>query len=267
MEDLAVQVEQAALLGGAGQLGDQTIDPLVFRAQIVEGGHQEGARAAGQVQDLDGPQHLQVIQPDAPAGLVGEGPGATGSMAGLDPGQARGEPAADGAGDDEAGDEVRGVEDAVAFAPGALPVGGLTADGGADGLQVGDGLLEDVAEDVDVEVGLEVVAGQGRDAVQALVGHLEPVEFRVFGEEPTVVAVDLHRRQAPVHRIEQSTELLPARDLDEARGFRRQCLGEDLRGQQAGVLTETDEETAVQQLLGQFQQPVLVCRNPTRVGV
>ena len=59
-----------------------------------------------------------------------------------------------------------------------------------------------MAEDVDVEVSLEVVAGQGRDAVQAVVTDLEGVEFRVLGEEPAVVGVDLHRRQALVHGVE-----------------------------------------------------------------
>ena len=52
--------------------------------------------------------------------------------------------------------------------------------------------------------------------------------------------------------------MLPARNRDEARGFRRQGLGEDLGRQQAGVLAKADEEAAVQELLGQLQQAVLV---------
>ena len=57
---------------------------------------------------------------------------------------------------------------------------------------------------------------------------------------------------------------MPARDRDEALGYCRQGLGEDLRRQQAGVLAEADEETAVQELLGQLQQPILVGRGLVR---
>jgi hypothetical protein len=61
-----------------------------------------------------------------------------------------------------------------------------------------------------------------------------------------------------VHRGEQTAELLPAGDWDEPLGLRCERLGEYLGRQQAGVLAEADEEEAIQELLGLFQQPDLM---------
>jgi hypothetical protein len=177
---------------------------------------------------------------------------------GLDLRLALAEPAADGARHHKGGDQLRGVEDAVALAPGALGVGRLAANLRAQGLQVGDGLLEDVPKDVDVEVGLEVVAGQGLDAVEARIGHLEAFQVRVGREQPAVVGVDLHRRVAAVDGLKETAELLPARDLDEALGLGGEGLRQDLRRQEPGVLAKADEQAAVEDLLRQLQQPVQV---------
>jgi hypothetical protein len=63
---------------------------------------------------------------------------------------------------------------------------------------------------------------------------------------------------AAVDGLEQPAELLPARDLDEARGLGGEGLRQDLRRQEPGVLAEADEQAAVQDLLRQLQQAVQV---------
>jgi hypothetical protein len=195
-----------------------------------------------------------MVHPDLQTGLVRQGAGLAGAMPGLDLRVTLGQPAADGACDHEAGDEIRGVEDAVALASRALPVVALAANLGADGFQVGDRLLEDVTQDVDVQIGLEVVVRECTDAVERGIGHHQGIERGILGEQTAVVGVDLHRRQALVHRLEQTAELLPARDLDEALGLHGQGAVEHLGRQEADVLAEADEEAAVQELLGLLQQ-------------
>ena len=169
-------------------------------------------------------------------------------------GEALGQPAADGPRHDEAGDEVRRVEDAVALALGTRRVRRLAPDAGADRFQVADGLLEDMAEDVDVQVGVVVVAGQAQHAFQRGVGDVERVQRRVFGEQAAVVAVDLHGRMAPVHRPEQPAQLLPARYRHKARALRRQGRAQHLARQQPGVLAKADEQHPVEEFLRLFQQ-------------
>jgi hypothetical protein len=83
LEEPAVQVEDAELLGCAGQLGDGAVDPLVFLPQRVEGGHQKNPRPAGRVQNLDVPQPFQVIEPDLEALFPGQRARFAGAMAGL----------------------------------------------------------------------------------------------------------------------------------------------------------------------------------------
>ena len=79
-----------------------------------------------------------------------------------------------------------------------------------------------------------------------------------MGEQAAVVGIDLHRRMTLVHGIEQAAELLPARDLNEARGLRVEGALQHLGWQQPGVLAKADEEAPVKDLLGQRQQPIQV---------
>ncbi|MFP4062658.1 MAG: hypothetical protein ACLFQ1_06940 [Halochromatium sp.] len=82
-----------------------------------------------------------------------------------------------------------------------------------------------MAEDVDVEIGLEVIAGQGGDAIEIGIGDRQRLQLRIMGEQTAVVGIDPHPRIALVHRVEQSAQLLPARDLHEALGLGIERLG------------------------------------------
>jgi hypothetical protein len=92
----------------------------------------------------------------------------------------------------------------------------------ADPLQVGDRLLEDVAEDVDVHelgagrlVGVVgrllgwpvVVGGDGLEVAADLVGDGESVEVGIVGEQTTIAGRDVERRVADVDGAEETPEV------------------------------------------------------------
>ena len=72
LQNLAVEVIQADLLGRTGQLGDEPVHPLVFLAEKIERGHQEGPGPTGRVQNLDAAQYFHAVVGDLEPGLFGE---------------------------------------------------------------------------------------------------------------------------------------------------------------------------------------------------
>ena len=137
------------------------------------------------------------------------------------------QPAANGAGDDELRDGFRRVENPVALAAGQrwLAASAYLA---ANGFEIGDGLLEDMTEDVDVEVGLEIVFGQTSDAIEAGIGHVQAIQHGIGCEQSAVVGGDPLLRPALINRFEQAGQLLPARGGDKPFAFGRQRLMQNL---------------------------------------
>ena len=96
---------------------------------------------------------------------------------------------------------------------------------GLEFLQIVDRLLEDMAEDLDVdELGIrdglvlgdrrsrpEVVLGQVAEQPEHLVRDLQVVEDRVVGEEAAVVLADVQVVVADVDRAEHPAEVVPER--------------------------------------------------------
>ena len=129
--------------------------------------------------------------------------------------------------------------------------------------EVGDGLLEDVAEDIDIndrpDFGVLVSFGYfARGAVIViaevfeigadLVGHLEGVQRRVGGEEAAVVSGDVQSGVAFVNGAEQAPEVEP----DGARVVRVAVLEgvfQGFGGEQTAVFAEGAKQNAVQQFL------------------
>ena len=133
----------------------------------------------------------------------------------------------------------------------------------AEPLQVGDRLLEDVAEDVDVHelgagrlVGVVgrlvgrpvVVGGEVLEVAAHLVGDGEPVEIGIVGEQPAVVGRDVQGGVADVDGPEQAPEILPDRPrvvgVAVLVGF-----VDGFGGQEPPVLAEGTEQDAVEELL------------------
>ena len=109
----------------------------------------------------------------------------------------------EGALDDETGDVVGRVDDAVALAP----AGGaglfrfildLTAGPSQQAFEVGNRLLEDVAEDGDADLGLVVVIADALEALTDLVRQGDAVDQRVGLEQAAIVFRDVELLVAPV---------------------------------------------------------------------
>ena len=221
LEDLAVEVKEGAL---AAQLFEPGVGGFIDGVELVEGLDEESAAAAGGVEDAEAFEFLLPGLPESDEGFalrgvdgvqvvgVGVGQGFAGGADGFglvllaEGFKALFDDAAQGLPDDVAGDESGGVEGAFLFAAGfgLVVIGGDAAlgDGLAEAFEVGDGLLEDVAEDVHVDDGTNlggfVLVGDfaGGAVVEIaeilemganLVGHVEVVEGRVGGEEAAVV--------------------------------------------------------------------------------
>ena len=173
--------------------------------------------------------------------------------------------AAKGLADDVAGDEGGRVERPFLLAAAGVlsPVEplGEAVQLVAEPLQVGDRLLEDVAEDIDVdELGAVarlvgclvrrpvVVGGEILEIAADLVGDGEPVEIGIVGEQPAVVGRDVQGGVADVDRTEQAPEILPDRPrvvgIVVLVGFL-----DGLGGQQPPILAEGAEQDAVEKLL------------------
>ena len=152
----------------------------------------------------------------------------------------------------------------MALFPGRVSLSGAAAfEVLADAFEVGDGLLEDVAEDVHIDdgadflrfvglrhlaCGAEVVGGEVAEQGANVVGDLQRVEPLVMGEEAAVVGGDFQAAVAFIDGAEQAAEVVPngfgvvgvAVVEGPAHGF---------RWEQAAVLAERAEQDAVQQFL------------------
>ena len=175
-------------------------------------------------------------------------------------------------GHDVAGDEGRGVERPLALAPRRAGLRFLrrriARQGVAQLLQVADGLLEDVPQDFHVDQpgrlaawlllrgGWQavVVGGEAVEAATNLVRDRQAfVQERVTGEQAAVVAVDAELPAPLVHGAEEPLEVVP--DGARIEGVSVPVgAGNDLARQEPAVLTEGDEQNAVQYLLGRGQQ-------------
>ena len=133
--------------------------------------------------------------------------------------------------------------------------------------EVGDGLLEDVAEDVHVydradggalggvgylAGGAVVVVAQFLEMGADLVRHLEGVQGRIGGEEAAVVGGDVQAGVAFVNGAEQAAEVEPERVRVVGVAVLKGVL-ERFGGQQAAVFAKGAEQDPVQQLLGAAQ--------------
>ena len=133
----------------------------------------------------------------------------------------------------------------------------------ADLFQVGDRLLENVAEDFDVDQrGMTIRIGLGGDfggrsifvfAQIAKVGtdrvrHLQAVDQRVVSKQPAVVLRDFQMVVADVDRMEQASEVFPDRSrVVRIAVFERLALR--VVGQQAAVFAKRGEQNTVEQFL------------------
>ncbi len=238
VEDFAVDVEE---VGVAGDGLDLFVDLPVLGVEHIEGSNEKSAGAAGGVEDADfaegltpgvpekklsqagGVAHLDVL-------FLGRRGGAVTHFArcgfGVEVGGAHGfaavvQVAAEGLLDDEGGDAVGRVDDALFFA--------LAADAAAGGgfflqrpeieifaagqfvkfFEVGDGLLEDVAEDVNADLGGEVVFAERLEQSTGVVRQNQAVENGVGAKQTAVVGGNVQRRIAFVDEAEQSLEVFP----------------------------------------------------------
>lgn len=216
--------------------------------KLVERLDQEGAAAARRVQHPDGRELVlpKLPEPDQSIALgvvegvqvvnprIVEGPsGGSGGFFGAllaKPLETVAERLAEGLADDVPGDEGGGVEGALLLpTAGALGLASAFSEGVElvpNPLQVGDGLLEDVAQNVHVdelrrlavagfglvggfERGPIIVIGQDSEEPANLVGDVQAVEFGVVGEEAAVVGRDPKGLVAQVDRLEKPPEVLP----------------------------------------------------------
>src|ERR1022692_4212312 len=129
--------------------------------------------------------------------------------------------------------------------------------------EVGDGLLKDVAEDIDVNDradfgvlisfryfarGAVIVIAEVLEMGADLIRHLEAVQTLIQGEEAAVVGGDVQAGIAFVNGAEQAPEVEP-----DGPGIVRVAVLEGVLegfgGQQTAVLAKCTEQNAVQKLL------------------
>ena len=223
--------EFGLVLASAGQSVD---DDLVVGIEGVVGADEERPAAAGRVADRDALEGLEAVPPvgaQAVGVLLARGFGVD-AVALAQGGEAFGDGGIDGALDDKAGEGRGCVVDAEAFALRAL--GHLrersavrfsvlalktgeerAAAADAQFLEFGDGALEEVAENFDVDFLGEVVLAEALEAVgPRVVFEVEGVHVVVVGEESAVEGRDLAlargARGALVDGGEEFEEVPPA---------------------------------------------------------
>jgi len=155
--------------------------------------------------------------------------------------------------DDVAGDVPRRVIDAGPFslARNLLLRGREHRFGiGADVFQVGNRLLEQVAQHVDVHFVAKVVVADLPEEIRPIVVQFQVVDFVVVLEQPAVVRADVESPVSLVDAAEQQAESQPARIGDQRESPHLAPRGVDRLGRkQFPVLAEGDEDDAVQQHL------------------
>ena len=282
LEDLAVGIEQSAL---AAQFFESGVRDFVKGVELVEGFDEEGTAAAGGVEDAEAFEHILPGFPELDEHLAlrfvergeivnagigqrlargGGGGGFLGFPQGF---ETAGDDGAERLLDDVAGDERRGVKGSLLFPPGlgVLVGGGQLAalDVLADALEVGDGLLEDVAEDVHVDDGADFlgqvalrdlaggaevvsrkIAEQGADVVR----NQQGIEAIIVGEKAAVVGGDFQPCVPLVHGAKEAAEVVPD-GLGVVGIAVVEGTAHGLLRQQAAVLAERAEQDAVQQFL------------------
>ncbi len=261
-EDLAVGVEKVVdVAPPAFELGDLVVDPGELGLEEVEGHDQEDARPAGRIDDPQRSQPLTIGPPGLhfgrlptplDRGIVAEGRARLGMIAD-DAGEGFRQMRAERLGHDEAGDVVGRIDHPVPLAP---PAGSgrllgrlvLAPRLRLQPFDVGDRLLEDVAEDGDGDLRGEVVAADRMEAFADGIRQAQPVDRGIGLEQAAIVARDPQRLAALVDRLEQADEIVP----DRARVVRvpgLEGVAEGVARQEPGVLGEGDEEHAVEDLL------------------
>ena len=288
-DGLAVEVHAEDVVGQDGfarleqprrrpQCGQDALGLLVLGKHLVEGFDEERAAAAGGIDDADGFEFFKPAGPElGEGGAVRRGLLGRAEVVGI--GEelrillSRGDEAlaialeavADdgpqGLGEDVTGHERRGVERPLFLALRRLARldGRHPGDRGDDGavhlFEVGNALLEDVAEDFHVDeladaVGgvAVVVLGEFLEALADLVGHTQGVEEVVLGVQPAVVLPDVEVFVAAIDGVEQADEVPPDRPRVVGVGV-PVGAGDAVRGQQPAVLAEGDEQDAVEDFL------------------
>ena len=249
-------------LPAAFERGDLVVDAGELGLEEVEGHDQEDARPAGRIDDPQASQpvairppglHLGRLPPPRDRGVVAEVRALLRVVA-HDAVERLRQMRAERLGHDEAGDVVGGIDHPVPLAP---PAGAgrllgrllLAARLRLQALDVGDRLLEDVAEDGDGNLRGEVVPADRVKAFADGIGQAQRVDRGIGLEQAAIVARDPQRLAALVDRLEQAEEIVP----DRARVVRIPVLegvAEGVARQEPGVLGEGDEEHAVEDLLG-----------------
>ena len=162
----------------------------------------------------------------------------------------------EGAFEDVAGDPFGGVEDPLFFALARVGVVLFAPQCGVHLLQVAEGVLEDVPQDIHRHVGSEIVVAELLSPhIQRLVADDEGIELRILGEEPAVVSGDLE----PVVPLGDGLEVELVDVVEgEVGEFLTVELFADLPdgvfAQQPRILGEEDKNDPIDQLLGQAQQ-------------
>ena len=230
----------------------------------VECGHEKRATAAGGVQNFDTAQPLLIIEPEPPLGLLALFRERDGHR--FQPGRVvelrelHIQPRPHCLSHDEARHELGCVKDAMLFP--LRDCWRVTAlDLGVERFEIGYGLLEDTAQDIDVEVGVEVIGREHLEVVQGRIGHFERDEVRFAGEKASVVSVDLEIASPFIDGAKQALELCPSGCVNETRPGGFQGAAENVRREQAGVLAKADKENAVQEGLDLAEDSLLVDRD------
>jgi len=116
---------------------------------------------------------------------------------------------ADGFLDNESGDKIRCIDDPFALALACLRRR-RTLRVRAHLFDIGDGLLEDVAEHADRHVARKVIVGDFSEFLADEICKTQSVDDFVPGEKPAIVGWDFERGIAFIHGIEKSSEIFPS---------------------------------------------------------
>ena len=150
--------------------------------------------------------------------------------------------------DDEARHHVGRVDDAFALAFRDLGRR-LAATLGLEPFDVGDGLLEDVAEHGDRHFAPVVPGAERCDVFGEAVGQQQGVDDGIVGEQAAVVGRYRHVVLAAIDQAEEPDEILPDRQRIEFI-LRFQRPFEQAIRQQVRAFGEGDEQNPVENLLG-----------------
>src|SRR5262249_41660202 len=127
---------------------------------------------------------------------------------------------------------------------------------GPEPFQLTDGFLENVPQDLDVDLVPKVVAADRVEKVGPLVVELEFIDLRFVSEQAAVVAgLQVEVFMPLVNGLEEQQEILPAWVLHPAKPRNLGIgLGDALVRQQVALLAKSDEDDAVEYLLGNVQR-------------